>query len=86
MLQMNANDRTEIKEARAGDIVALCGLKDTTTGETLCFKESAVILEKVRVWVLCVGVGVAHARNHNPPHPPNTHTHTHTHRWSSRSR
>jgi len=47
MLQMNANDRTEIKEARAGDIVALCGLKDTTTGETLCFKESAVILEKM---------------------------------------
>lgn len=48
MLQMNANDRTEIKSARAGDIVALCGLKDTTTGETLCFKDDAVILEKVR--------------------------------------
>merc|ERR1719424_1701046 len=47
MLQMNANDRTEIKEARAGDIVALCGLKDTTTGETLCFKDNAVILEKM---------------------------------------
>jgi len=47
MLQMNANDRTEIKEARAGDIVALCGLKDTTTGETLCFKDDAVILEKM---------------------------------------
>merc|ERR1719201_2507633 len=47
MLQMNANDRTEIKESRAGDIVALCGLKDTTTGETLCFKDDAVILEKM---------------------------------------
>merc|ERR1719267_122789 len=47
MLQMNANDRTEIKEARAGDIVALCGLKDTTTGETLCDKSNAVILEKM---------------------------------------
>merc|ERR1711871_1667199 len=47
MLQMNANDRTEIKSARAGDIVALCGLKDTTTGETLCFKDDAVILEKM---------------------------------------
>merc|ERR1719478_832164 len=47
MLQMNANDRTEIKEARAGDIVALVGLKDTTTGETLCAKDSAVILEKM---------------------------------------
>lgn len=47
MLQMNANDRTEVKEAFAGDIVAIAGLKDTTTGETLCFKEDAVILEKM---------------------------------------
>lgn len=47
MLQMNANDRTEVKEARAGDIVALVGLKDTTTGETLCDKAGAVILEKM---------------------------------------
>jgi len=47
MLQMHANDRTEIKHAVAGDIVALVGLKDTTTGETLCTKESAVILEKM---------------------------------------
>jgi len=47
MLQMSANDRTDIKEARAGDIVALVGLKDTTTGETLCDKDNAVILEKM---------------------------------------
>lgn len=47
MLQMHANDRTEIKSAVAGDIVALVGLKDTTTGETLCNKEDAVILEKM---------------------------------------
>merc|ERR1712032_1644409 len=47
MLQMHANDRTEIKSAVAGDIVALVGLKDTTTGETLCTKDSAVILEKM---------------------------------------
>jgi len=47
MLQMHANDRTEIKSAVAGDIVALVGLKDTTTGETLCAKNSAVILEKM---------------------------------------
>mmetsp|Transcript_9680 Transcript_9680/g.26549 ORF Transcript_9680/g.26549 Transcript_9680/m.26549 type:complete len:509 (-) Transcript_9680:810-2336(-) len=47
MLQMHANDRTEIKSAVAGDIVALVGLKDTTTGETLCKKEAAVILEKM---------------------------------------
>lgn len=47
MLQMHANERTEIKSAVAGDIVALVGLKDTTTGETLCDKENIVILEKM---------------------------------------
>merc|ERR1712232_1051001 len=47
MLQMHANDRTEIKSAVAGDIIALVGLKDTTTGETLCDKDNAVILEKM---------------------------------------
>jgi len=47
MMQMSANDRTDVKTARAGDIVALAGLKDTTTGDTLCFKENAVILEKM---------------------------------------
>jgi len=47
MLQMHANDRTEIKSAVAGDIVALVGLKDTTTGETLCDKNHIVVLEKM---------------------------------------
>merc|ERR1711966_649643 len=47
MLEMHANDRTEIKSAVAGDIVALVGLKDTTTGETLCAQNNAVILEKM---------------------------------------
>lgn len=47
MLQMHANDRTEVKSAVAGDIVALVGLKDTTTGETLCDKDKAIILEKM---------------------------------------
>merc|ERR1719273_2202327 len=47
MLEMHANDRTEIKTAVAGDIVAVVGLKDTTTGETLCDKSKAVILEKM---------------------------------------
>lgn len=47
MLEMHANNREEIKEARAGDIVALCGLKDTTTGETLCVKDDPIILEKM---------------------------------------
>jgi elongation factor G len=47
MLEMHANERTEIKHAVAGDIIALVGLKDTTTGETLCDKNNAVILEKM---------------------------------------
>merc|ERR1719416_382508 len=47
MVQMHANSREEIKTAVAGDIVALCGLKVTTTGETLCDKDNAVILEKM---------------------------------------
>jgi len=47
MLEMHANERTEIKHAVAGDIIALVGLKDTTTGETLCDKSNAVILEKM---------------------------------------
>merc|ERR1719454_2118739 len=47
MLEMNANDRTDIDYALAGDIVALVGCKDTTTGETLCDPASPVILEKM---------------------------------------
>eukprot|EP00427_Karlodinium_veneficum_P020166 CAMPEP_0169150132 /NCGR_PEP_ID=MMETSP1015-20121227/49974_1 /TAXON_ID=342587 /ORGANISM="Karlodinium micrum, Strain CCMP2283" /LENGTH=766 /DNA_ID=CAMNT_0009219153 /DNA_START=60 /DNA_END=2360 /DNA_ORIENTATION=- len=47
VLEMNSNDRTEIEEARAGDIVGLVGCKDTTTGETLCDPEHPVILEKM---------------------------------------
>jgi len=47
MLEMNANDRTDVDQARAGDIVALVGCKETTTGETLCDPNSPVILEKM---------------------------------------
>jgi elongation factor G len=47
MLQMHANDREEIKSAVAGDIVAIVGLKGTTTGETLCTRDKPVILEKM---------------------------------------
>merc|ERR1711990_947890 len=47
MLQMHANDRTEVKSAVAGDIIAVAGLKQTTTGGTLCDKDNAVILEKM---------------------------------------
>jgi elongation factor G len=47
MLLMHANDREDIKEAFAGDIVALAGLKDVRTGDTLCDPQKAVILEKM---------------------------------------
>ncbi|HJQ60502.1 MAG TPA: elongation factor G, partial [Vineibacter sp.] len=47
MLLMHANNREDIDEARAGDIVALAGLKSATTGDTLCDPKSAVILEKM---------------------------------------
>ena len=47
MLLMHANAREELTEARAGDIVALAGLKDTTTGDTLCDPNNAVVLERM---------------------------------------
>ncbi|HJT12684.1 MAG TPA: elongation factor G [Dongiaceae bacterium] len=47
MLQMHANTREDIKEARAGDIVALAGLKGTTTGDTLCDPNNPIILERM---------------------------------------
>jgi len=47
MLLMHSNDREDIKEAFAGDIVAIAGLKQTTTGDTLCDPLKAVILERM---------------------------------------
>ncbi len=45
MMMMHSNDREEIDEAFAGDIIALAGLKDTTTGDTLCDQSQPVVLE-----------------------------------------
>ena len=47
MLQMHSNSREEIKEAYAGDIIAIVGLKDTTTGDTLCDAAKPVVLERM---------------------------------------
>ena len=47
MLLMHANKREDIKEAHAGDIIALAGLKDTTTGDTLCDSDKPIILENM---------------------------------------
>jgi elongation factor G len=48
LLQMHANKREEIQEVRAGDIAAVIGLKDTRTGDTLCFEDRPIILEAMK--------------------------------------
>ena len=47
ILQMHSNDREEIKEVRAGDIAAAVGLKDVTTGDTLCAQDHIITLERM---------------------------------------
>lgn len=47
IVQMHSNDRQEIKEVRAGDIAAAIGLKDVTTGDTLCSLDSHITLERM---------------------------------------
>jgi elongation factor G len=47
MLLMHANSREDVKEAHAGDIVAVCGLKNTTTGDTLCDPSKPIVLERM---------------------------------------
>src|SRR3546814_1218082 len=44
---MHSNDRSEIKEVRAGDIAAAVGLKDVTTGDTLCAQDHIITLERM---------------------------------------
>lgn len=48
LLRMHANHREDITEVRAGDIAAVVGLKDTVTGETLCFDDDPIILESMQ--------------------------------------
>ncbi|MCP3907210.1 MAG: elongation factor G, partial [Oceanicoccus sp.] len=47
MVQMHSNDRQEIKEVLAGDIAAAIGLKDVTTGDTLCSMDDVIVLERM---------------------------------------
>jgi elongation factor G len=47
IVQMHANDRKEIEEVRAGDIAAAIGLKEVTTGETLCAVDAPIVLERM---------------------------------------
>jgi len=48
MMMMHSNDREDIQEAYAGDIIAVAGLKRTTTGDTLCDQNKPVILERIK--------------------------------------
>jgi elongation factor G len=58
LLQMHANERNEIKEVRAGDIAAAVGLKDVTTGDTLCDLEKVITLEKMVIPIPVISVAV----------------------------
>jgi elongation factor G len=58
LLKMHANKREEVKEIFAGDIVAVVGLKASTTGDTLCLKEGAVLLETLEVPEPVIGVAI----------------------------
>ncbi len=58
IVQMHSNKREEIKEIRAGDIAAAIGLKDVTTGDTLCAQESKVILERMDFPVPVIQIAV----------------------------
>ena len=58
LLQMHANERSEIKEVRAGDIAAAVGLKDVITGDTLCDLEKVITLEKMIIPIPVISVAV----------------------------
>jgi len=58
ILQMHANDREEIKEVHAGDIAAAVGLKDVTTGDTLCAQDALITLERMEFPAPVISVAV----------------------------
>ncbi len=58
LLKMHANKREEVERIYAGDIVAAVGLKSSTTGDTLCRKESAVLLESLEIPEPVIGVAI----------------------------
>ena len=58
LVQMHANSREEIKEVRAGDIAACVGLKDVTTGDTLCDSTSVITLERMEFPVPVISIAV----------------------------
>src|SRR3546814_14916676 len=63
IVQMHANQREEIKECRAGDIAALIGMKDVTTGDTPCSIDKPIILERMDFPEPVISVAVEHTTN-----------------------
>ena len=55
---MHANDREEVEEIYAGEIAAIVGLKNTTTGDTLCDPEKPIVLEKINVPEPVIGIRI----------------------------
>lgn len=58
LVQMHADQRNEIQEIHAGDICAVVGLKDTTTGDTLCAENSPIILESIHIPTPVISVAI----------------------------
>ena len=58
IIQMHANNREYIAEAHAGDVVAFCGISDTTTGDTLCDMQNPIVLERIRIPEAVISVSV----------------------------
>ncbi len=58
LLKMHANQREEIKEMRAGDIVAVVGLKNTTTGDSLCDPKAPLLLESLDIPVPVISIAI----------------------------
>ncbi len=58
VVQMHANHREEMEEVYAGDIAAIVGLKDTTTGDTLCSPEAPIVLEKITFPEPVIGIRI----------------------------
>jgi elongation factor G len=58
LLKMHANQREEIKEMRAGDIVAVVGLKNTTTGDSLCHPQAPLLLESLDIPIPVISIAI----------------------------
>jgi elongation factor G len=70
LLQMHANHRNEIKEVYAGDIAAAVGLKDVTTGDTLCSEKEPIVLERMEFPEPVISIAPPHGGRMRSAWPP----------------